>query len=73
MKIKRIPTHQISAVTYESGETDLTWDDLETGEHFGVTIKLTKEQCQQLAKVVPPCVVLDAVNSLANTRERNAL
>ena len=73
MKIKRIPTHQISAVTYESGETDLTWDDLETGEHFGVTIKLTKEQCQQLAKVVPPCVVLDAVNSLANAKERDAL
>ena len=53
-------THSISAVTYENGEVYLTWDDLETGEHFGITVKINKEQCQQLRKVVPPCVYLGA-------------
>ena len=53
-------THSISAVTYENGEVDLTWDDLENGEHFGITVKMTEEQCQQLGKAVPPCVHLGA-------------
>ena len=66
------PTHSISAVTYKSGEADLTWDDLETGEHFGITIKLTGEQCQQLAKGVPPCVYLDAINSPLNDKDSHA-
>jgi len=55
------PTHLISATTYANGETDFTWDDIETKEHFGVTIKLTNEQCKQLGKVVPSCIHLYAV------------
>ena len=55
------PTHLISANTYANGEADFTWDDIETGEHFGVTIKLTKDQRKQLGKVVPGCVHLYAI------------
>lgn len=57
-------THLISAVTYESGEADLTWEDLETGARCGVTVRLTEEQCRQLAAVVPSCVYVRAINSI---------
>jgi len=38
------------------GEAELTWEDDETGERCDLTVKVTPEQGEQLAKVVPACV-----------------
>lgn len=66
-------THEITAVTYLNGEADLSWTDLETGERFTVTIALTREQCLQLSKVVPPCVYSHAIIKPPNSNHNQRM
>jgi hypothetical protein len=59
---KKQATHEITACYFpKKGEADLTWDKLWDGSHFGITIKVTEEQGNQLAKTVPACVVMRGI------------
>tara|TARA_R110002110_G_scaffold31758_1_gene111352 strand:- start:267 stop:584 length:318 start_codon:yes stop_codon:yes gene_type:complete len=61
----REATHEITAVTFNDGTTDLTWKDLINGDRCCIYgLRLTKPQYRELALVVPPCVHMYA--KLAN-------
>lgn len=50
-------THRITACYFPSvGEADLTWEDINTHMTAAMTVKVTPEQGNQLAEVVPACV-----------------
>lgn len=54
---KNEATHKISAVYYpKTGQTELTFEDLDTMEVAAFTVHLSKSVGEKLAEVVPPCV-----------------
>jgi hypothetical protein len=55
-------THKISAVYFPgSGEVELTWEDIETGEVAALTVGVSPEQGETIARVVVPCGYSDAI------------
>jgi hypothetical protein len=56
-------THKISACYYpRKGEADLTYEDIETGESVELTVKITEEEGEKLANVIPALVYQGAKN-----------
>jgi hypothetical protein len=50
-------THEITACYFPgTGEVELTWRDLQTGETAGMTAKVSKKIGEKIASVVYPCV-----------------
>lgn len=53
--------YKISAVYFpHPSELELTWEDIQTGEHASLCVKVTKEQGEAVSKVVPPCSYIPA-------------
>jgi len=61
-KIKTEATHKISAVYYPRlNEVELTWENISTGDHAGLTAKVTPKDGGAIAHTVAPCVYQGAV------------
>ena len=65
-------THKISAVYVPgTGEVDLTWEDLTTGEGARLTARVDDATGEQIAKTVMPCVYSGAVVCGQEAKRRN--
>ena len=62
--------YKISACYFpEQAEAELTWERLSDGAVCFLTVKITPEQGDELAKVIGPCVYYGAVKRCAVFRK----
>ncbi len=55
-------THEITACYFpNTGEVELTWEDIETHEKVEIIAKVNKKTGEQISRVVMPCVYHGAV------------
>ena len=55
--LKSRATHKVSACYFPGiGIAELTWENIETGKSFGMTVNVTKDQGKALSEIMLPCV-----------------